>query len=367
MITKRGKRWIVRLWVPDDTKPEGRRRAWIGTYDTKTEAREAEAQAVLERASRPRQARQWTVEEFAERWYLRFHGPGTRRPVDNTLVYNRDAVKQFVRAHGKRRLHQFDQAMARDYAAEFPWRARPVKAMFADAVRDGKLTVSPFAGVSIATGKGRRHIHPLSMDEIERLALIAEDALGFYGSHFAAFIRWHGWTGMRPGEVVRMEWSDMRWDLGKLDIPKTKTKYPRLIRLAPPALEILQSMPRLDDRVWRTKRDLPMRQGSYGYFWRQVRGVFESEVPRDHWLARRLREDPEDHLDLYEARHATVSMLVHEGLNIEQVAKYVGHSPEECRKTYVHLYEDRYEDALLAAFERIGRSVGAQPGRSDVG
>src|SRR4051794_23101751 len=136
MIAKRGHKWTCRLWVPDDSVPSGRRREWVGTFDTKAEAREAEAKAVLERATRPRQARQWTIAEFAERWFIRYHGPGTARTEHSTLVYNRDALKPFVREYGQRRLHQFDQAQARDYAAEFPWRARPVKAMFADAVRD---------------------------------------------------------------------------------------------------------------------------------------------------------------------------------------------------------------------------------------
>ena len=122
----------------------------------------------------------------------RYHGPNTSRPVETTLKHNRDAISVFVDTFANRKLREIEPSDARDFVAEFPWRARSVKAMFADAVRDGKLTHNPFDGISVKTGQGRKHISPLTMGEIERLAQIATDTLGFYGPHFAAFIRAHG-------------------------------------------------------------------------------------------------------------------------------------------------------------------------------
>jgi hypothetical protein len=201
VIIKRGNRFNVRLWIPDPTAKPGRRLHWVGSYDTRKEARKAEAEATLKIISRPQGQRAWTIEQFYERWLIKYHGPNTRRG-DKTLKHNREAMKNFLRDHGSRRLDAYGPDEARDFAAEFSWQARVASAFFSDAVRDGKLDVSPFRGLTIKRGKGRKHIDPLTMSEVDRLAQIAETTLGFYGPHFAAFIRIAGWTGNASRRAV---------------------------------------------------------------------------------------------------------------------------------------------------------------------
>jgi integrase len=181
--------------------------------------------------SRPQGQHSWRIEQFYERWLLRYHGPNTRRG-DKTLKHNEDAMRAFIKDYGHRRLDDYGRNDARDYAAEFPWRARVVSAFFADAVRDGKLDAPPFAGMSIKRGKGRQHIDPLTMQEVERLASDRREPARLVRPALRAFIRVAGWTGMRPGELCRLEWRDILWSQNEIDIRRTKTESDRCIALA---------------------------------------------------------------------------------------------------------------------------------------
>lgn len=346
MILKRGKRYEVRLWVADPDAKGGRRKASFGTYATRGEAREAEAQAMLKRASRPRGQRDWTIAQFYERWQRLYP-----RPVEATNKHNRDALGLFIDRFGKRRLSDFGSADAKDFAAEWEWRAKVASALFEDAIRDGKLDVNPFRGLNLRKGVGRRHIDPLTASEVERLAVIAEEALGFYGPHFAAFIRVLAWTGMRPGELCRLEWADVDWDAGTITIRTSKTKQPRVITLARAAREALSTIAPSGPRVFHTSRGAEMRGNSYRWYWGQVRAVFEGELRADHWLKRRLVVKPNDHLDAYELRHFCGSYLASRGLSAWEIAEHLGNSARVCEQTYVHPYRSQVRDRVRAAFD----------------
>lgn len=352
---------MVRVWIPDPDAKGGRRLGWFGSFDTRAEASVAEAKATL-KITRPQGQHSWRIAQFYERWLLRYHGPNTRRG-DKTLKHNQDAMRAFIKDYGHKRLDDYGRNDARDYAAEFPWRARVVSAFFADAVRDGKLDASPFAGMSIKRAKGRQHIDPLTMQEVERLASIAENLLGWYGPHFAAFIRVAGWTGMRPGELCRLEWRDVLWSQNEIDIRRTKTETDRTIALAENVNAELHRLPRLFDQVFHTAYDKPMGQSSYGYSWRQVRAVFENEVPRDHWLASRLRRNPKDHLSFYEFRHACGSHLASLGLSVWDISEHLGNSARVCETIYVHPYKSAVRDRVRAA---LNASVDTQVEPSEV-
>ena len=42
----------------------------------------------------------------------------------------------------------------------------------------------------------------------------------------------------------------------------------------------------------------------------------------------------------YDLRHSFVSLLIQEGLSVVEVARQAGHSPEECLRTYAHVFEE---------------------------
>jgi hypothetical protein len=55
----------------------------------------------------------------------------------------------------------------------------------------------------------------------------------------------------------------------------------------------------------------------------------------------------------YDLRHSFVSLLIQEGLSVVEVARQAGHSPEECLRTYTHVFEEFDPADRTTAEERI--------------
>jgi integrase len=73
-----------------------------------------------------------------------------------------------------------------------------------------------------------------------------------------------------------------------------------------------------------------------------LRPINSGTWTREVWataLGRILGEDA--YVRPYHLRHSRVSMWIAEGHDVQQVARWAGHRPEETLKTYAHLFEDR--------------------------
>jgi integrase len=353
--------------------PAKREKEWIGTFPDRDSAKKAHREAEAKFATGRRHVAM-TVQAWSERWLDAFHGPGTDRLEDTTRANNQLAIRPFLERFGHEKLHTIDASTARDFVAEFAWRGRPVAAMFNDAVKDGKLQISPFKGLNPKSGPGREEIDPLTTTEVQRLAEIARGMHDFYGDHFAAVITTAAWTGVRPSELGGWEWHDFDWPAGEARVRRqarkdktvqyTKTKLNRTIVLADPALEAIRDVPRMFEYVFSTRQGRRMRPGSIGHYWRPVRDAFAQELPADHWLPRRLALDPTDRLDFYELRHMCGSIMAANGANEFEIAEHLGNSPKVCRDVYIHPFKSLVRERNREVFRR---AVGEHVGSIDIG
>lgn len=366
MIQKRGSSYAVKVY-----DPRQKRKTWVGTYPTMKQAREAEAKAVLAHNGRASGRTLWTVSQFADRWLDAYHGPGTAREERTTYTHNKAALRAFLDEYGSRKLTGVERAEARDFAAEFGWRSKAVAAMFRDAVRDGKLDVSPFEGARGKKQRGRADIDPLTIADLEALASHAEGSLGFYGEHFAAFIRFAGWTGLRPGEMGGLEWHDV--DLARRHVhvrrqsrndgvvPYTKTRERRVVQLSDEALDVLTGLSSFDEYVFHTATGKRVRPSSLRYHWSSVRAVWLSKLREGdlgHWYVERVARNPTALLTPYEMRHCCGSLLADAGLGVRDIAAQLGNTPQVC-EVYIHDYRDRQADRIRDALVRVGSHPGS--------
>ena len=58
----------------------------------------------------------------------------------------------------------------------------------------------------------------------------------------------------------------------------------------------------------------------------------------------------------YDLRHSFVSLLIHEGRNVVDVARQAGHAPTMSLNTYAHVFEEFDPDDRVSAEERIERA-----------
>lgn len=338
MIRKRGNGYAVRIW-----DPATKHQRWVGTYGTLKEARAAEATARIG----PRAHGSMTVEEWAAVWQRDY-----ARQAAHTRQTYAYACQRIVSSVGERRLGEISRPEAKRLANTWARNTtRVARTMWADALRDGLCDLNPFTNLRLETPKGRKDITALTEPEIEQLAAIAREQLGDSGEEAAAMILFAAYTGLRPGELATLRWSDLdivnrravisRALDGQGGIKPPKNGQPREIVLPPQALRAFSMLARpLDDKepVFRTRRGRRFTKGTLAYLWRPIAAAWRAHGGRD--------------IDLYELRHACATLLLERGLAPADVAEQLGHTDggRLVQILYGHPDADRARDRIDLAF-----------------
>jgi integrase len=303
-VFRRDQRWVAKVWQSGEWR-------WIGTFATKREARRAEQQAKPVKLGSNA-----TVAEFCDRW-LRDYA----RPSPSTQRSYRYAVQAFKAEFGRRRLDAIDRPEARAWVQRHPQsNARVVRAMYADAMRDGLVAANPFAGLRLQKPRGRKDLTALTEVQIDELADAALEALDpEVAPAMRAMILVAGYCGLRPGELFALEWSDLGGDeltvarsidsTGQPKLPKNGK--PRTILMPPKARHALAELPRRVDVPWvfTTSKGRRFTKSSLRYHFTPVRSAWGSP-----------------NLDFYELRHACATLLLERGASPMDVAQHLGHS-----------------------------------------
>lgn len=121
-------------------------------------------------------------------------------------------------------------------------------------------------------------------------------------------------TAMRRGEICKARWSHL--DLSKriLQIPQTKTGVPRTIPLSAKAIEILQTLPNINESI-------------FGLQSESISQAFERACRRANIID----------LNFHDLRHEAVSRLFEKGFSLPEVAAISGHKTWAMLKRYTHL------------------------------
>jgi integrase len=350
-IVRRGDRYGVRIW-----DPVAQRHRWLGTFERLQDAKRAEANAI----SQPAMAGTLTVAEWARAWQEHY----ARGAVSTRRTY-RYACKQIVDSIGAEKLADITRPEAKKLANQWSRSTtRVARTMWADALRDGLCHHNPFTSLRLETPKGRKDITALTEAEIEQLAQVAREHHGDYGDEIAALIVFAAYTGVRPGELAALRWSDLdipnrratisRALDGQGGIKPPKNGRPRRIVLPPQALRALSTLPRpLDDAelIFHTPRGKRLTKTSLAYQWRPIAAAWRAGGGRD--------------LDLHELRHACATLLLERGLAPADVAVQLGHTDggRLVMTLYGHPDEDRARDRLDLAFAADGHKRSAADDR----
>lgn len=170
-------------------------------------------------------------------------------------------------------------------------------------------------------------------------------AWGYYVFFSIAF-----YTGMRRGEINALRWSDIDGNIIHVrrsisqqlkgrDVetpPKTQSSY-RDLQAPIPLLDILDA-----------HRVRQQKCGQWDESWRVCGGA---ECLRDSNIKNhnRLYADAAGlpHIRIHDFRHTHATLLVNEGINIQEIARRLGHSNVEITwKVYAHLYPREEERAV---------------------
>lgn len=324
------------------------RKVYVGQADTYEAAARLEQKKKRELALDDQPSERMTVKEYSERWLEVKHGANTRRPARATWLNNSYNIRPFVADFGHRDLKSITRREALDWASKHPNAARSVGAMFMDALDDEYLTVNVWANRRQTQRKGRSNITPLTEQEVDRLAEIAREQWGGYGTMCRAWILFLGWVGCRPGEAFQTCWEDVDLEGGMVTVRRIKPPYntDRVI-LPPKAVSALLELPHREGLLFTGIRGRPLKQQNTTYYWPRIRAAFLAELPPER---REALTTAGQKLDVYELRHFCASYLVEQGLDEYDGSKQLGNTPEVFRRVYAHLMPDRVNERLRAAF-----------------
>jgi integrase len=181
-------------------------------------------------------------------------------------------------------------------------------------------------------------IRPIAPAQVEQLRrhLVDEGRL-----RCATLVSLLAYSGLRPGEALALTWDRIgertiavtgASSMGRLK--GTKTGAERTVRLLPPLSQDLdewrlaQGPPTPESIVF--PGDSPVGTLTEGQWNRWTQGTFRAAKLAVGLPTARA----------YDLRHSFVSLLIHEGQSILEVARQAGHSPQTCLRDYGHLFDE---------------------------
>ena len=161
---------------------------------------------------------------------------------------------------------------------------------------------------------------------------------------------------MRKGEIHALRWSDIEGDTinvrrsitqklkgGDIETaPKNKSSY-RTLQIPQPLREILKQH--------------KIRQQQYQAFSEDFRVCGGERCLRDTSISNKNIQFADaaglPHIRIHDFRHSHASLLANEGINIQEIARRLGHAKiEQTWNTYAHLYP-REEERAIRILDRV--------------
>ena len=202
-----------------------------------------------------------------------------------------------------------------------------------------------------------KHTEAQYLDEDECLRLLAclEDEPPLYRTFISTLI----YTGMRRGEAMGLEWHNIDFERGTVDInksrlyitgigviedePKNETSK-RVIRVPSAALNVLKE--------WRTEQ--LKEKMKCGNAWFSSDYVFTSwngqpihpDTPAK-WFTDFLQRNELPQIHLHSLRHTNASLLIANGIDIKTVSKRLGHSNTQTTGI-IYSHQIKNADSLAA-------------------
>jgi len=253
----------------------------------------------------------------------------------NSWRNSRQALEKFIAAVGSdTQVRDVTKSMAESMILTIYQRAkytaslylRNLKAVFNRAIDWGYIDKNPFKGIKLSIPEN----NPVFINKKELNMIIKHEP----DPVLAMIYKLAYYTGMRQGELINLEWSDI--DLKRKVIKvrskndfKTKSKREREIPIAKPVKKILKHV-----------------NGRTGY-------VFNKNGDRysGSFLSHRLKKNiralgMNDKIHFHSLRHSFASNLVQKGASIIVVKELLGHKSISVAMRYSHLRSEDLEKAI---------------------
>jgi integrase len=165
------------------------------------------------------------------------------------------------------------------------------------------------------------------------------------------------YAGLRPQEALALRWEDVRERTllvekaadGQGGVKPTKTGQSRTVRLLAPLADDLAEWRRSLDHA---DDDALLFPNGSGGIWNDPAW---QTWHRDAWVPA-CRAVGLEGARPYDLRHSFVSLLIHEGRSVVEVARQAGHSPTMTLDVYAHVFDEFDVAEGVSAEDQIGQA-----------
>ena len=304
-----------------------------------------------------------TLAQFGEEWWRLYAEPNLARSTQQgyAILWDRHVLPRLggyaVRDLSPRVLQKFRAELEDDGVGPAAVRKSLVilHGVLARAVEWERIPSNPASAVRSPSAKRSRAVTPLAPAAIEimRRSLVAQGRLGD-----ATLISVLAYAGLRPGEALALTWDHVgkrtllvegAVSLGELK--ETKTGRSRSVLLAGPLRQDLAEWrlaagrPAGDQLVFPGQDGEPWSPSAWKN-WR--RRIFAPTAEAAGHAAARP----------YDLRHSFVSLLIHDGRSVVEVARQAGHAPTMTLSTYAHVFDEFTPEDRIPIEDQIRRARG---------
>ena len=224
------------------------------------------------------------------------------------------------------------------------------------AVQEGLIRINPAIGCKLPPKKSRE-MQVLTQEEMQRFLIQARQ-----DGYYELFLLELG-TGMRLGEILALQWTDLNFRTGELRIdksmcylggklqitePKTKSSI-RTVILPPALLEVLKAYQQTVDSRWMfpspAKANAPLTQNYVRRRMQQTLKRAGCKVVRFHDL-----------------RHTFATMALEHGMDVKTLSTIIGHvSSATTLDIYSHVTDLMQQQAAVRIDRQIGKTDTPMP------
>ena len=265
----------------------------------------------------------------------------TRRSVEALSVETGEAVfwDRELRGFGHREVTELHhrlsaQPVTANRAVEF------LSRIYNAAEDRGQLAEGSNPCRLVVKFRERRRERFLTDEEFRRLGRVLDEAETRKGvsAYAVAAMRLLLLTGCRKGEILNLRWDRVDLAAGELRLEDSKTG-PRMIVLAPEAVDVLSRIPRLADNP----HVIPGK----------IRGRAMRNL-NDPWDIVCERAGLAD-MRIHDVRHSYASRALALGESLPMIGRLLGHTQVETTARYAHLAQDSVRESAM----RVAKSIAA--------
>ena len=224
------------------------------------------------------------------------------------------------------------------------------------AVQDGLIRVNPAIGCKLPPKKARE-MQVLTREELQRF-LIQAKFEGYYEVFLLDLA-----TGLRRGELMALQWDDLNFKTGVLNVnkqvydvrgqlqistPKTKNSVRKIV-LPPAVVAVLREYKKAVDSRWMfpspVKEDCPITPGVAR---RRLQLILEHAGCK--------------HVRFHDLRHTFATLALENGMDVKTLSAMLGHVSAA---TTLDIYTHITDDMQRAAAENIDRGIGKAAPQED--